>query len=91
MTQHNGEIADKDEVIAQLTVVPDYSGHTDSSSDEDAGAVAALVIGCILLAVVGAFMLYNYLMMKKGREMNSARNGGRPKILVNQSSAREDD
>jgi len=35
-----------------------------------------LIIGIILLVVVGAFFLYNYMMEKKAREMRSAKRGG---------------
>jgi len=56
-------------------VVPDYSGHTDSDREENAGAIAAVIIGVVLMLVFVGFLLYNYMMKKKAREMNSARNG----------------
>ena len=64
-----------DQVIDELTVVPDYSGHTDADREENAGAIAAVIIGVVIMLVFVGFLLYNYMMKKKAREMNSARNG----------------
>ena len=65
-------------------MVPDYSGHTDADREENAGAIAAVIIGVVIMLVFVGFLLYNYMMKKKAREMNSARNG-QPHILVNQT------
>lgn len=64
-----------DQVIDELTVVPDYSGHTDADREENAGAIAAVIIGVVIMLVFVGFLLYNYMMKKKAREMNSARSG----------------
>ena len=61
--------------------------HRDSDRKANAGAIAAVIVGSIILVGLLGYCLWKACMMKKSGEMSSAQRGGRQgTVLVNQSA-----
>ena len=71
--------------MVALRKVAEEKQHEDSDRDADAGAIAALVIGLIILVGMLSYCLWKGCMMKKGMGSSGGSRNGQT-IMVNQSA-----
>lgn len=74
-----------------IEALRDYSGHINEDDEANTGAIAAVIVGAILLVVLAALLVYRCVVSKRAGEMGRSRGGSKDgKVLVNQSSFRSD-